>query len=447
MLARVARWIRAEVLQAEPLRRTGKDIALTFTGQACFSASKFVTLLVLSRYLGASRFAVCAVYVTSSLVLVNLCELGINITALKFLATPDMPRWRRTAARFMAVRFWLTLLITGAAALLGALLCRYALHHPEYTTAFRLSCAAAAWSSTSGFLLTLLQSRRQFTRIATINVGTAVLQLTPAFLAVFLRWDAVAALLLGEIMSRSAVLLGCRALLRDLWRGFLAAGDRPRYREIAGFANWISASVLIGAVQGYIPTVALSRWSQPAALAVYAMGSAMASGFGLLMTTTCLVLLPQAMSSRTTVERLRYAVAYLKSGAAVCVAMSAAAWVASPLAAPMFSHDLRPAIEVFRILAIASIVLIALNPVQFLLYSMNRPDLCTASDALIAAMFAVMAAWLAPRYGANGVAVALLVGQTAVKAGTAWGILMHLKKKLAICTTAELEPEYSGAAR
>jgi O-antigen/teichoic acid export membrane protein len=85
-----------------------------------------------------------------------------------------------------------------------------------------------------------------------------------------------------------------------------------------------------------------------------------------------------------------------------------------------------------------------LNPVQFLLYSMSRPDLSTASDAVIAILFAVLAALLTPSYSAHGTAWALFGSQTSIKLIMAWGIIRYLKRAITLQKAAELEPEYSA---
>ena len=80
------------------------------------------------------------------------------------------------------------------------------------------------------------------------------------------------------------------------------------------------------------------------------------------------------------------------------------------------------AVRVFQVLATAQIALLVANPVQFLLYGAGRPQWCTASDALITLLFGAMAVWLAPAYGAIGVAWALLIAQTGIKAVLATGL-------------------------
>jgi O-antigen/teichoic acid export membrane protein len=155
-------------------------------------------------------------------------------------------------------------------------------------------------------------------------------------------------------------------------------------------------------------------------------------------------LLPQALLSKTASDQLKYASTYLKSGAVVCGAMLLLTWLAAPLTAPLFAHDMRAAAGIFRILGAAAIILLVLNPIQFLLYSMNRPDLSTASDALITVLFAALAALLTPRYGASGTAWGLFVSQTSIKVITAWGIVRYLKGAIARQNAAELAPEYSG---
>jgi len=65
-------------------------------GQAGLSASRFAALLLVARLVAPARFDECAIYASSSLVVGNLCELGINISCLKFAAGVTDPDWLRT---------------------------------------------------------------------------------------------------------------------------------------------------------------------------------------------------------------------------------------------------------------------------------------------------------------------------------------------------------------
>ena len=401
------------------LRRLGgtaRNIGLVLGGQAALSAGKFAALLVLSHLLAPARFAECAIYASSTLVVGNLSELGINISCLKFAAEVKDADWLRTVSRFL----WLRLLLSGGAIagvfLLAPFIAAKLLARPEYTMALRLACVSAGMASISAFSLVLLQSRLEFGRMARISGTAAVLQLLPVLLVMRFGWQGVNSLFVGDLLSRLAIVIANLGLLGAALAAGRSAGTRPEWKPIALFANWITISTLIGSLYNYIPSIALSRWSTPAALGTYSLGLSLSGGFALLLNTTSTVLLPEAVAASTPERRRAYLRSYLPGAAALAATLIALTWLAGPLAARIFPRSMPDAVRVFQLLATANIALLVANPVQFLLYGAGRPQWCTAADALITVLFGAMAVWLAPTWGAVGVASGLLVAQTGVKA-------------------------------
>jgi O-antigen/teichoic acid export membrane protein len=129
-------------------------------GQAGLSASRFAALLLVSHWVAPARFDECSIYASSSLVVGTLCELGINISCLKFAAGATGPNWLRTVSRFLLLRLALTVAVIAAVFLAAPLVSARLLRHPEYATALRMACGSAAVASLSSFALVLLQSRQ-----------------------------------------------------------------------------------------------------------------------------------------------------------------------------------------------------------------------------------------------------------------------------------------------
>ena len=400
------------------LGAAARNVGLVLGGQAGLSASRFAALLILSHYLAPARFDECAIYASSSLVAGNLCELGINISCLKFAAGVEGPDWLRTVSRFLLLRLVLTAGVIAAAFVLAPLASAKLLKHPEYATALRLACGSAAVASVSAFSLVLLQSRLEFGRMAWLNTAAAVLQILPVVFLLRLGRPGVAALFAGDVLSRVWIVAANLGLLGTVLAAARLPGPRPAWKPIAVFANWITLSTLTGSVYNYIPSVVLARLGSSSALGTYSLGMSLAGGFALLLNTTSTVLLPEAVAANTRDRRQGYLRTYLPGTALLSLSLLALTWLGGPLAARLFPAAMPDAVRVFQLLATAHIVLLVANPVQFLLYGAGRPEWCTASDGLITLLFAVMAAWLAPEDGAIGVACALLIAQTGIKLAT-----------------------------
>jgi O-antigen/teichoic acid export membrane protein len=404
------------------LAATARNIGLVLGGQAGLSASRFAALLLVSHLVSPARFDACAIYASSSLVVGNLCELGINISCLKFAAGATGPNWLRTVSRFLLLRLALTGGVVAAIFLLAPLASAKLLRHPEYATAIRLACGSAAVASVSSFSLVLLQSRLQFARMAWLNCTAAILQILPVLLVLRSGSWGLTSLFAGDVLSRLWIVAANVGLLTAVLAAARQPGYRPAWKLIAVFANWITLSTLIGSLYSYIPSIALSRWAAASALGTYSLGMSLSGGFGLLTNTTSTVLLPEAVSATTRERRRSYLRSYVPGAALLAVALLVPTWLGGRFAAYLFPTAMRDAVLVFQLLATAHIALLVANPVQFLLYGAGRPEWCTASDALITLLFGAMAVWLAPAYGAIGVAWALLIAQTGVKAALATGL-------------------------
>lgn len=320
------------------------------------------------------------------------------------------------------LRLALTAGVIAAVFLLAPLASAKLLRHPEYVTALRLACGSAAVASISSFSLVLLQSRLQFARMARLNSAAAILQILPVLLLLRAGSSGLACLFVGDLLSRLWIMAANGGLLTAVLAAARQSGDRPAWKLIAVFANWITISTLIGSLYSYIPSIALSRWAAASALGAYSLGMSLSGGFGLLINTTRTVLLPEAVAATTPERRHSYLRSYLPAAALLGAALLVPTWLGGPLAAHLFPTAMPGAVRVFRLLATAHIALLVANPVQFLLYGAGRPQWCTASDALITLLFGAMAVWLAPAYGAIGVAWALLISQTGVKAALATGM-------------------------
>ena len=379
-------------------------------------------MLLVSHWVSPARFDECAIYASSSLVVGNLCELGINISCLKFAAGVTGPDWLCTVSRFLLLRLALTAGVIAAIFLLAPAASAKLLRHPDYAMAIRLACGSAAVASVSSFTLVLLQSRLAFARMARLSAAAAILQILPVLLVLRFGWPGVACLFAGDVLSRLWIVAANVSLLAAVLTAARQPGARPAWKPIAAFANWITLSTVIGSLYNYIPSVALSRWAAASALGTYSLGMSLTGGFALLINTTSTVLLPEAVAATTLERRRSYLRSYLPGAALLAAALLIPTWLSGPLAAHLFPAAMPGAVRVFQLLATAHIALLVANPVQFLLYGAGRPEWCTASDALITLLFGAMAVWLAPAYGAVGVAWALLIAQTGVKAGLATGL-------------------------
>lgn len=402
-----------------------------FAGQGGSSVVRYCSFLLLTRLLQPEHADICAVYLATAMVLGNLCDLGVNVACIRFSAqSSSESAMLAVQKRFLCIRAVVTASVSVATIASAGLIARYILGQPSFASALRLAAVVAIAGSLSSFLLTVLQSRSEFGRISQMSLMSAGGQFVPVMiLASGLLPGGVWVLCCGDLIGRAITIVLNRRVLMAVVSA--PDDDVPAYRELIGFSNWITASVAIGAVSGYIPTVILSRSEQPAALSQFGIGVAMAGALGIFVHAAMSVLLPEASKATTPAGRRQYVGTILRPALLLAAAIVSGVWLLGPvaemIAGPVYASRYASAMSVFQYLATAHAVLIAANPVQFLLYGMERADICTAVDAAIAAIYWTLAS---SSYcsGPAGIAAASLISQTVVKTTTMAFVLRTVEK-------------------
>jgi O-antigen/teichoic acid export membrane protein len=397
------------------LRGITRSIGVLFAGQGGSSVVRYCGFILLTRLVSAAHADACAVYLTTVLVLGNLCDLGVNVACVRFAAQASTPAaMLDVQKRFLIIRAALTAIVFSLTLASADFMAARILGQPSFASILRLAAFVALAGSASSFVLAILQTRAEFGRIARMSMLSTLGQSAPvAALAAGLAPGGVWVLVCGDLIGRLIPVVCNFGLLRQ---AALASGAAaPDYRQLLRFSNWITASVAIGAATGYIPTIVLSRSGAASALADFGVGVALTGAISLFVHATMSVLLPEASRAMTPSERRAYVTAFLRPGLLLGGSLACAVWVLTAVAAPLAGPRYATVIAVFQYLATSQAVLIATNPIQFLLYGMDRVDTCTFADAAIAALYWILAN-MQQEQGPAGIAAAALVSQAAVKA-------------------------------
>jgi len=392
-------------------------IAWMASSQAATSVARYLVFLLLSWRLRPQLLDQAALYIASTAVLGSICDLGVNVSCLRFSTMRTGRARMGVEGRFLRLR---TVLAVGLLATIFAAaepVARILLHRPDFSGALRMACLTALVSSYSSFTLVLLQARSRFGRLARVSIVSALVQL------VFLAGSSavfqlsLTTLFLSDLTGKLIIILAhWRYFKASITLKFGAAGRLP-LREIAGFSQWIVISTAIGALQNYTPAILLSRNSAVGELATYNIGLALTGAVSLLLAALMGVTMPEALKVNDTEQRKHYAGGILL--ATLCFAAVAApvVWFGAPAAGRLIGARFTNAVDVFRLLTLSQLVLMVSNPVQFLLYGLNRVKLCTIGDLAIAGGFFGVAAVLRSAPRAVDIAWVLLAVQSLVKAG------------------------------
>jgi O-antigen/teichoic acid export membrane protein len=387
---------------------TGRNAMFQTLAQGATPLARYAILAMLARVLVAREMDRCALYLASSLVLANLCDLGINVACIKFSAGAMEGRLH-TQRRLFCARVILAAVVALSAVALATPVAVDVLHRPADSGVLCLAAGSAALGAIASFTLAILQSERRFSRVAAVAGISAALQIAPVALAASGKISGLGLLVAADLLGKAAVIAANFGVLSRLFQ----AGPLPKaaaWSEMLGFARWIGLSMAVGAFSNYIPTLALARSGSEASLSTYLLGAGLAGCIALPVQAVSAVLLPEAMEARGRNGRAEYLKAWLPLTAVPALLAAPLLWFLAPWLGALIGPRYAASVGVFRILALGQLSLLVVNPVQFLLYSLNRPALCFAGDAFIAGTFGVLA--FLPFAGPESVARSLLAAQS-----------------------------------
>ncbi len=296
-----------------PWIETGCNAAFQALAQGVTPLARYACLAMLARALTTREMDRCALYLASSLVLGNLCDLGINIACIKFSAGVAAGR-RQTQRRLLIARLALAAVVAMAAVLLAAPVASRLLHRPADVGTLRLAAGSAALGAVASFTLALLQTDRKFPRMAAIAGISAAMQVAPVALVLSGKISGLAVLVMADLLGKAVIIAANSAMLARVVAKPPAA-EAVGWSEMFGFARWISLSMAVGAVSNYIPTLALARSGAEASLSTYLLGAGLAGWIALPVQAVDSVLLPEAMEARDRDKRASYLKTWLPATA------------------------------------------------------------------------------------------------------------------------------------
>jgi O-antigen/teichoic acid export membrane protein len=382
--------------------------------QAATSVSRYVAFMLLSWRLMPQALDDVAVYLTSTVVLSNICDLGVNVSCLRFSAARRGRQRLAAERRFLILRTFLTTAILGFIWLGAGMVATRILRRPEFLVGLRMACVTVLFSSYSSFALTLLQARSRFGRLSVVSCACAVAQLALIAVAYMGGHLSLTTLFVSDVLGKLVFIAAHGRLLAAVCRSRPRWGPVPAFSEMVGFSQWITLSTAMGALQNYVPVLILSRTAAPGELARYNVGLALAGVFALFSAAVMSVTMPEAIKSAT-LERAKYVKGVLTGGLLFGCVVIPLTWLCAPLATYIVGARFLAGIQVFRLLMVAQVLLTVTNPIQFLLYGMDRVKLCTAADAVVLGSFWLLAVPCGAAWAASGVAFALVVSQSFTK--------------------------------
>ena len=391
-----------------------RGAALRFVGYGISVVLSVVSAAVLLRYLGVDEYGRYATIFSLMTIVSGVTEAGSANIGVRELAT--RPREQHTAILASLQGMRLTLTTVGCVlALLFALAA-------GYRDSMVLGTALAGAGLVLTVIgLTLFIPLQAELRLGTVTTLEVVRQLaTVAMLLLVIALGGGIALLLGVQIPVAVVLVGaCVMAVRGTW-SLRARFDGVEWRRLFADSIPYAAATAIGILYSYVTIVMMSLVATDTETGLF--GAAfrifmVLAGVPSLLVASAFPVLARAGADNR--QRLRYGVQrlfdmFLVLGLGTALVTAIGAPVAIDVVA---GPDYAGAVDVLRIQAVALVATFMLALGAFALLSLRLHAALVLANVAGLLVSSVLTAALAPGLGAEGAAVANLVGETVLAIG------------------------------
>ncbi|WP_062465388.1 lipopolysaccharide biosynthesis protein [Demequina soli] len=385
-------------------RRALHHQALLVAGSTAVAQLLMAVIYALAaRVSGPEAFGRTATAITVAMSVAGLVDFGTNALWIRDLANKS--------ARFpdVARRYAWKAIATGAAGALGFLALGAAGEPLSWKVSAFLGIAIVLNQATAVFLIADHRSERVAVALIVERLaGAAAFGLAFAVHA-SVEWALPLALLLGSMASIVTLWLATPAHLRprpahvgrptNPWRGSLGFAAANAATSLATFDTAVIQATAGPAAAGSY--AAVNRWTQPMGLLSTAVS------------TTAAPFLASAATTRDAIAALRKASWLLGLASAGGVAIAIAApWIVPLILGSEFSAS----VGALQLLALGTTISVWNQPAAVLLQARNRDKTVAVIRLAASVAFLGAVAYLAPRWGATGAAVAFVLLQVSVAA-------------------------------
>ena len=394
-----------------------RGAALRGLGYAVVVAISVVSAAVLTRYLGVADFGRYTVVISLAAIVGAISEAGMTNVGIREYSTLAGEQRARLIANLLGLRIVLAALGVAAAVIFAL------------AAGYDAQMVAGTAIAGGGLVLSVVQMTYAVPLATRLRLGwlAALDVLRQALMAaVIVGLAAVGAGLVPLFAAAPVAVAVATALTIRLVRGtvpLLPSRDRRQWAALLRLAAPYSAAVAVSAVYAYVVVIVVSLATSETETGVFSAAFrsflAVAGLAGALVASAFPIL---ARAARDDAERLGYALRLVVqttlvvgAGLGVCVAVGA------PIAIDIVAgSEYDAAVTPLRILAGAVVTTYVLSACSYALLAMRSHGAILAANVIGVSVTAGCAVVLAPAYGAEGGAFAIVAGEVAL--GTAYGV-------------------------
>lgn len=401
--------LRMELLQLF-ISKTLQNTGVIFVGNIIASGFTLLTILILSRILGPEIFGTLSLVNSVTILLVSLTDLGIAVGLSKFVS-PMKNKFSKEGISFFRVVFWVEFFLGFMTLLLGLIFLNsltQLLGGAQIKEPLVLGLIIAGVLSFNAYVPIVLQVLQKFRTITILNILSNSLKLLLIVILLYTGyltlWNTLYIYLLVAIV---VLLVGFLIIPRFFTSKIEWVEDIKSLSKLFSFTKWLAISYGFNAIAARLDIILLSRFRSSVEIGHYALAFQLSSIFPLLLAAFSAVLIPKVNAFKTSDQIGMYILKSVRSSLLIIPLILIAVVVTPFLIKSLFGLRFINSIPILQILLLNYLLILIINPVSYVMYSLNKQKILSLMNATTLVTLFVMQLYLIPNFGGIGAALAL----------------------------------------
>lgn len=390
-----------------------REVAVTYSGQIIGSGIGMIIQLLLQKSLGTVSYGVLAMAVSAGAVAGVVTDFGISHAMVRFgsRALAEHPGDNEPAQAHMFVGLVARLALVALVSIIGLLTVNWqaitVFADPAVANPLKWVYIGLVGNTLWSYWLFYVQTFQRFGLRSALVVAVAVLRLGSFAAAWTLHVLDPTAMI---IIDAAVPLVGFAIGMMLSPRGLLSVPHerwKSAARELLPYCRFTGILIIGDTIFNELDTLMLGAMADSHTVGVYRAAWTYAMAFGFLNMSVANVLFPKVTSVSDPTELRAFIRRILKFTSLLALATLPAI----PLVAwwiPWYEKSYSDATGIFYLLYLGILFELVIGPLQYALYSLNRPGILAAIALIKIALNVAANVLLIPQYGAYGAAGATI---------------------------------------
>jgi O-antigen/teichoic acid export membrane protein len=390
--------------------KSAQDSIIVFLGNLFSKSLTLLFTIILARKLGVDSFGNFSIALSFMGLISQFTDLGITTGFIRY-ASLYIEENKDKAAALVKITLKFKIIISLFALTVGwfisPYLAKYIFNDESMIFLLKLSFLGAFGNSMYGYGKSLLRSYELFKKFTFSNIFIGLLKILFLFFIsilsmINLNSSFIIVIIVPFIAAIfNAILIPKNLMLKDYDKNI----EKEVFRELFNFSKWTMLSSFILMFISRLDLFMLKALSNSAEVGYFSGAQKLAMIFPVITNSLISVLLPKVSKIKNKNKLKKFIFKSLKATTFIVIPFVLLIIFSKPIIVILLGKDFLSSIPIFKIILVAYIFGVIVNPISLILYNLNRAYILTAINfiQLIINYFGNL--YLIPEYGGIGASI------------------------------------------